>query len=159
MYYRRYNIYHPFLCHPANQTTCFASLSTKGKEHIEAINQMKIDFFTNVSHEFRTPLTLILGQLETLIQTDNLQNTIHNRLVRIYKNAWDMRRLISELLDFRKQEQGCVTLRVEEQELVEFIKQTCLPFIEYAHQKEINFKIDALTEHLPTWIDPLQMQK
>lgn len=120
---------------------------------------MKIDFFTNVSHEFRTPLTLILGQLETLIQTDNLQNTIHNRLVRIYKNAWDMRRLISELLDFRKQEQGCVTLRVEEQELVEFIKQTCLPFIEYAHQKEINFKIDALTEHLPTWIDPLQMQK
>lgn len=94
-----------------------------------------------------------------MIQTDNLQNAIHNRLVRIYKNAWDMRRLISELLDFRKQEQGCVTLRVEEQELVEFIKQTCLPFIEYAHQKEINFKIDALTEHVPIWIDPLQMQK
>lgn len=143
------------------QTRLRASLASaqKEKEHIEAINQMKIDFFTNVSHEFRTPLTLILGQLETLIQTDNLQNTIHNRLVRIYKNAWDMRRLISELLDFRKQEQGCVTLRVEEQELVEFIKQTCLPFIEYAHQKEINFKIDALTEHLPTWIDPLQMQK
>lgn len=120
---------------------------------------MKIDFFTNVSHEFRTPLTLILGQLEALIQTENLQNTVHNRLVRIYKNAWNMRRLISELLDFRKQEQGCVTLRVEEQELVEFIKQTCLPFIEYAHQKEINFKIDALTEHLSIWIDPLQMQK
>lgn len=143
------------------QTRLRASLASaqKEKEHIEAINQMKLDFFTNVSHEFRTPLTLILGQLEALIHTDNLQSTIHNRLVRIYKNAWDMRRLISELLDFRKQEQGCVTLRVEEQELVEFVKQTCLPFIEYAHQKDINFKVDALTEHLPVWIDPLQMQK
>ena len=150
-----------FLSFIIRQTKLRASLASaqKEKEHIEAINQMKIDFFTNVSHEFRTPLTLILGQLEALIQTENLQNTVHNRLVRIYKNAWNMRRLISELLDFRKQEQGCVTLRVEEQELVEFIKQTCLPFIEYAHQKEINFKIDALTEHLPIWIDPLQMQK
>lgn len=150
-----------FLSFVVRQTKLRASLASaqKEKEHIEAINQMRIDFFTNVSHEFRTPLTLILGQLEALIQTENLQNTVHNRLVRIYKNAWNMRRLISELLDFRKQEQGCVTLRVEEQELVEFIKQTCLPFIEYAHQKEINFKIDALTEHLPIWIDPLQMQK
>lgn len=150
-----------FLSFVVRQTKLRASLASaqKEKEHIEAINQMKIDFFTNVSHEFRTPLTLILGQLEALIQTENLQNAVHNRLVRIYKNAWNMRRLISELLDFRKQEQGCVTLRVEEQELVEFIKQTCLPFIEYAHQKEINFKIDALTEHLPIWIDPLQMQK
>lgn len=150
-----------FLSFIIRQTKLRASLASaqKEKEHIEAIYQMKIDFFTNVSHEFRTPLTLILGQLEALIQTENLQNTVHNRLVRIYKNAWNMRRLISELLDFRKQEQGCVTLRVEEQELVEFIKQTCLPFIEYAHQKEINFKIDALTEHLPIWIDPLQMQK
>lgn len=150
-----------FLSFVVRQTKLRASLASaqKEKEHIEAINQMKIDFFTNVSHEFRTPLTLILGQLEALIQTENLQNTVHNRLVRIYKNAWNMRRLISELLDFRKQEQGCVTLRVEEQELVEFIKQTCLPFIEYAHQKEINFKIDALTEHLSIWIDPLQMQK
>ena len=150
-----------FLSFVVRQTKLRASLASaqKEKEHIEAINQMKIDFFTNVSHEFRTPLTLILGQLEALIQTENLQNTVHNRLVRIYKNAWNMRRFISELLDFRKQEQGCVTLRVEEQELVEFIKQTCLPFIEYAHQKEINFKIDALTEHLSIWIDPLQMQK
>ena len=83
------------------------------KQYIEEMNQSKLRFFTNISHEFRTPLTLILGQIEVLMQMD-LGTTIYNRIQRIYKNAWHMRNLISELLDFRKQEQGYLKLRVEE---------------------------------------------
>lgn len=131
----------------------------KEKAHIEEINRMKINFFTNISHEFRTPLTLILGQLDALIQTDGLTNNLHNKLLRIYKNAWDMLKLISELLDFRKHEQGCVQLNAEEQDLVSFTRQVCHPFTEYARQKGISFRFNAQMETLPVWIDPLQMQK
>ena len=67
----------------------------KEKERIEELNQVKLRFFTNISHEFRTPLTLILGQIEVLMQMD-LGTTVYNRIQRIYKNAWHMRNLISE---------------------------------------------------------------
>lgn len=106
----------------------------KEKERIEELNQVKLRFFTNISHEFRTPLTLILGQIEVLMQMD-LGTTVYNRIQRIYKNAWHMRNLISELLDFRKQEQGYLKLRVEEQNLVTFTRQIYMCFYEYAQKR------------------------
>lgn len=129
------------------------------KRHIEEINQLKINFFTNVSHEFRTPLTLILGQLETLIQTDEIGNSVRNKLSRIYRNALEMRRLISELMDFRKQEQGGLALKVRALDLTDFIRKACQPFSEYAREKEINMKVKAQSEPLTAWIDPVQMKK
>ena len=82
----------------------------KEKERIKEMNQVKLRFFTNISHEFRTPLTLIIGQIENLLQLNKLSPSMYNRLLRIYKNASHMRTLISELLDFRKQEQGYLKL-------------------------------------------------
>lgn len=144
-----------------HQTRLYASLNLakKEKKHIEEMNRMKIDFFTNVSHEFKTPLTLILGQLETLIQSDNVSNPIHNKLLRIYKNAAGMRRLISELMDFHTQERGRIKLKAEGMDFVEFMRQTCQPFTEYARQKDIGFRFNALTDHFTVWLDPIQMQK
>ena len=112
-----------------------------------------------MSHEFRTPLTLILGQLETLIQTDEIGNSVRNKLSRIYRNALEMRRLISELMDFRKQEQGGLALKVRALDLTDFIRKACQPFSEYAREKEINMKVKAQSEPLTAWIDPVQMKK
>ena len=86
------------------------------------MNQVKLRFFTNISHEFRTPLTLIIGQIENLLQLNKLSPSMYNRLLRIYKNASHMRTLISELLDFRKQEQGYLKLKVECRDIVAFTK-------------------------------------
>ena len=130
----------------------------KEKERIEELNQVKLRFFTNISHEFRTPLTLILGQIEVLMQMD-LGTTIYNRILRIYKNAWYMRNLISELLDFRKQEQGYLKLRVEEQNLVTFTRQIYMCFYEYAQKKEITYRFDSVEETISVWFDPIQLQK
>ena len=128
----------------------------KEKERIEELNQVKLRFFTNISHEFRTPLTLILGQIEVLMQMD-LGTTVYNRIQRIYKNAWHMRNLISELLDFRKQEQGYLKLRVEEQNLVTFTRQIYMCFYEYAQKKEITYRF--VEETISVWFDPIQLQK
>ena len=143
---------------------CLAALRSsleferKEKERIEELNQVKLRFFTNISHEFRTPLTLILGQIEVLMQMD-LGTTIYNRIQRIYKNAWHMRNLISELLDFRKQEQGYLKLRVEEQNLVTFTRQIYMCFYEYAQKKEITYRFDSVEETISVWFDPIQLQK
>ena len=130
----------------------------KEKERIEELNQVKLRFFTNISHEFRTPLTLILGQIEVLMQMD-LGTTIYNRILRIYKNAWHMRNLISELLDFRKQEQGYLKLKVEEQNLVAFTRQIYMCFYEYAQKKEITYRFDNVEETISVWFDSKQLQK
>lgn len=131
----------------------------KEKERIEELNQIKLRFFTNISHEFRTPLTLILGQIEVLMQMDKLGPAVYNRILRIYKNAWHMRSLISELLDFRKQEQGYLKLKVEEQDLVAFTRQIYLCFNEHSQKKSINYRFDHVGEVITVWFDPMQLQK
>ncbi len=131
----------------------------KEKERMEELNQTKLRFFTNISHEFRTPLTLILGQIEVLMQMDKLGPAVYNRILRIYKNAWHMRNLISELLDFRKQEQGYLKLKVEEQNLVAFTRQIYMCFYEYSQKKGINYRFEPVEESILVWFDPVQLQK
>ena len=81
-------------------------------QDVEALNQSKLRFFTNISHEFRTPLTLIVSQVETLMQLQNFTPTIYNKILSIYQNSIQLRELITELLDFRKQEQGHMKVKV-----------------------------------------------
>ena len=76
------------------------------KERNEELNQAKLRFFTNISHEFRTPLTLIISQIDMLFQSSSLPPTLYNRIIKISKNANRMRNMISELLEFRKLEQN-----------------------------------------------------
>lgn len=131
----------------------------KEKERIEEMNQIKLRFFTNISHEFRTPLTLILGQIEALMQSDKLGTSVYNRILRIYKNAWHLRNLISELLDFRKQEQGYLKLKVEERDLTGFCRQVYTSFCEYAQRKGVTYHFDYVEETIPVWFDAVQLQK
>lgn len=91
---------------------------------VEALNQSKLRFFTNISHEFRTPLTLIVAQVETLMQLQNFTPAIYNKVLGIYKNSIQLRELITELLDFRKQEQGHMKIKVSPHNIVNFLYET-----------------------------------
>ena len=93
-------------------------------EDLEALNQSKLRFFTNISHEFRTPLTLIVGQVETLLQVQTFTPNIYNKVLGIYKNSLQLRELITELLDFRKQEQGHMKIKVINNLLSNALKHT-----------------------------------
>lgn len=99
---------------------------------VEALNQSKLRFFTNISHEFRTPLTLIVAQVETLMQLQNFTPAIYNKVLGIYKNSIQLRELITELLDFRKQEQGHMKIKVSPHNIVNFLYENYLLFLEYA---------------------------
>lgn len=126
---------------------------------VEALNQSKLRFFTNISHEFRTPLTLIVAQVETLLQAQNFTPTLYNKVLGIYKNTLQLRELISELLDFRKQEQGHMKIKVCQHNIVDFLYENYLLFREYAASRQINLQFEKECEQLEVWYDQKQMQK
>lgn len=134
-------------------------LERKEKEAIEEVNQAKLQFFSNISHEFRTPLTLIISQIELLLQSSSLAPSIYNKLLKVHRNTHHMRNLISELLDFRKLEQGHVKLKVYEQNIIPFVKEIYLSFYEYASSRSITYTFTAPEEQILCWFDPKQMQK
>lgn len=131
----------------------------KRAEDIESLNQSKLRFFTNISHEFRTPLTMIVAQIETLLQTQNFTPVIYNKVLSIYKNSIQLRELITELLDFRKQEQGHMKIKVSQHNIVSFLYENYLLFTEYAETKEIHFDFEKSEEDIEVWYDERQMQK
>lgn len=134
-------------------------LERQEKEQIENLNQAKLQFFSNISHEFRTPLTLIISQIELLLQSSSLVPAVYNKILKIYKNTYQMRNLITELLDFRKLEQGHVTLKICEQDIVSFLKEIYLSFYEYADTHSIRYQFTSSQEKIACWFDARQMQK
>ena len=129
------------------------------KEHNEVVNQSKLKFFTNISHEFRTPLTLIMGQLEMLMQSSKIGPAIYNSIVNVHNNAVKMNLLISELLDFRKQEQGYKKLKVSEYDIVEYIREIFVSFQEFAKFREIELTFSTNREKIPLMFDYTELQK
>ena len=131
----------------------------KEKEHIEWLNQSKLRFFTNISHEFRTPLTLIISQIESLLQSTSLQNSLYSRMLSIHKNAHRMGKLINELLDFRKQEQGFLQIKVSNQDIIKFLDEIVLTFKEYADHRRIVLLFNHDEPGIPMWFDMNQLEK
>lgn len=132
----------------------------KEKERIEELNKVKLQFFTNISHEFRTPLTLMVGQLELLMEDRDLSLSFKRKMSRIYKNTIHMRNLITELLDFRKQEQGYLKLAVGEHDMIAFLQDLYDDFKDYAVVHQIKYEyIYPQNEVVKVWFDAVQLQK
>lgn len=108
------------------------------KQRIDSINQGKLRFFTNISHEFRTPLTLIAGPLERIIERNtDPGNTRY--LSAIQNNTKRLLNLVDQLITFRQAEQGYVSLNPSLKSVGNFIYPVAEAFEDYAIQKNINF--------------------
>lgn len=106
------------------------------------LDLMKIKFFTNVSHEFRTPLSLILLPIDNLIRTiTNLDQ--HSQLVTIKTNGKRLLNLVNQLLDFRKMEYNELKLSLKPGDIIKFIKEASTSFTDIAQQKRIEFVIES----------------
>lgn len=129
------------------------------KQHIEEMNQSKLRFFTNISHEIRTPITLILGQVDLLLNSGKLSTYAYSKLLNIHKNAGNLKSLITELLDFRKQEQGLLKLRISQFDLCALMKEHYVLFKELAANRNISFALHTDCEQCSMWGDRMQIQK
>ena len=118
------------------------------KAQEEELNQMKFRFFTNISHEFRTPLTLIITPLESLIKEVGDVN-LKKKLQLIYRNSKELLYLVNQLLDFRRLEIQGEKLFLVKGNIVEFVHSVKSSFDNLAQEEKIFFEIeDKITEEL-----------
>ncbi|MEO7989917.1 MAG: two-component regulator propeller domain-containing protein [Chryseolinea sp.] len=129
------------------------------RESMEKLNQTKLQFFTNVSHEFRTPLTLILGPIQDLIDGKGRGKEERDKLLTINNNANRLLRLADQLLDFRKVESGNLKLEVSKANIVKFIQEIKLSFDAMAANLKIDFSLTASSHVINAWFDPDQFEK
>lgn len=130
-------------------------LRQKWQNELE-LDKLKLQFFTNISHEFRTPLTLILGPLENLIQQKNSHEI---PLKMIKNNAIKLQQLINQLLDIRKLEQGINVIEPEPGDIVNFTKKMVAMFSPLAEQKNYNLTFQSDQETLIFNFDKEKLEK
>ncbi|MDR0541352.1 MAG: response regulator, partial [Dysgonamonadaceae bacterium] len=128
------------------------------KKKQEELIQTKLRFFTNIGHEFRTPLTLIMTPLRTLIGqlTDD---KLKQKLSSIYRNAEDMLGLINQLLDFRKLEMDGENLKLSCNDFVKFTHYVYSAFKDIAGNKSIQFTFESDVRQLFMFFDKNKVRK
>lgn len=131
------------------------------KEKIEELAQMKLQFFTNISHEFRTPLTLIIGPLDRLIasRAEMTEKQITKNLSVIKGNASVLLKLINQLVDFRKLEQGKMTLNAAHGNIVPFLHNIYSAFKQFADAKSIQYHFSPDNPKIELWFDEYVLER
>ncbi len=120
------------------------------------LNEVKLQFFTNISHEIRTPLTLIIAPLEDILKLDLPQKVITNlRIIR--QNANRMLQLTNQILDFRKIQNHKMTLKVSEINIAGFTQSVYESFIPLAEHKHINYTFIHNNTVDNVWVDPSKL--
>ena len=120
------------------------------------INEVKLQFFTNIAHEIRTPLTLIVSPLDELLKNE-LPTEINSQLLIIKRNANRILLLVNQLLDFRKVQNKKMYLKVSETDLGLLVSQVADSFKLLAEHKNIAYSIDIQPNMQSIWVDAAEM--
>lgn len=134
-------------------------LESKIRENNQELYQRKLNFFTNISHEIKTPLTLILSPLEKLLDSNNGNNRLQNQLMLMKRNGEHLVRLINQLLDFRKFDSGNMELRAAEGNIVRFIREVTFAFHSYANHLNIDLTVKSSQKSIRVWFDRDMFEK
>ncbi len=125
---------------------------------LQELDKLKSRFFANISHEFRTPLTLILGQIDS-VMSENIDVKEKEKLQVANRNAKRLLVLINQLLDLSKLESGGMDLNAEQHNIVSFLKSLFYSFESLAESRKITLKFSSEYENIPVVFDPDKMEK
>jgi signal transduction histidine kinase/ligand-binding sensor domain-containing protein/AraC-like DNA-binding protein len=129
------------------------------REKDHELYHRKLNFFTNISHEIKTPLTLILAPLDKLLTQSEGNNRIQHQVMLMKRNGERLVRLINQLLDFRKFESGNMQLRAAEGNIVRFTKEVVFAFDAYASHLDIKLEVLADKKSIRVWFDRDKFEK
>lgn len=130
----------------------------KEAARIHEMDLLKIKFLTNLSHEFRTPISLILGPVTTLLQQQKNEPAV-GQLHMIKRNGKRLLNLVNQLLDFRKMEEHELRLNATEGELVSFILEAADSFRDLSERKNIPFTVEAQPDNFHTLFDHDKLER
>lgn len=128
------------------------------KEQERRVNKMNMDFFANVSHEFRTPLTMIAGPVKQLLE-ENSDESAHKSLGIIERNVHRMLRLVNQMLDFNKLENDTLKLKVSKVDVIPYLEDLVDTFRQTAESKDITLEVRGLQENCELWVDEDKLDK
>jgi signal transduction histidine kinase/DNA-binding response OmpR family regulator/ligand-binding sensor domain-containing protein len=128
-------------------------------QKVEEIHNMRLQFFTNISHEFKTPLTLILSPLDKIISGEYSEQQFPKFLSLMKSNADRLLHLINELMDFRKVESGVTKLQVKNTNVISLTKGIISGFESMSDQKGVKLSFDSNLDSRDIWIDPRIYEK
>ncbi|MDO4496827.1 MAG: response regulator, partial [Bacteroidales bacterium] len=133
--------------------------SQREKEQEHRINQMNMNFFANVSHEFRTPLTVISGPIGQLCQDPTIGGEQHKLLKVVNRSVTRMLQLVNQMMDFHKLDEDSLCLEVRRQDMVGLLKQVAEFFSVNARDKNITFRTHGLEDVFVAWTDLDKLEK
>ena len=125
----------------------------------EELSEYKMLFFTNISHEFRTPLTIIRSSIDRIAGMDSLPNDLKQPVASLQLSTQRMLRLINQLLEFRMAQKGNLKLQVEETDIVAFTREIYYNFSSLAEHKKLQFEFHMSAKSLTIPIDRQHMDK
>lgn len=131
----------------------------RANSSLEQATAQKLQFFTNVSHEMRTPLTLILSPLNKISRETPSDSPLAEDIHIMEKNAARLKRVIDQLLDFRKIESNKMTLCFTPVDLNSFLAEVKSCFDKLAEERHIRYTFDAEVAEAPAWVDADKIEK
>lgn len=134
-------------------------LANMEKEKTEELNRVKMDFFTAVSHDLKTPLSLIVAPLKWLKQHSSLSEDDSKRLDTAINNAQKMVGIINELVTFNKMQSGNQQLYLQQGNPLDFIQNAASLFTEGAHEKGVSLIINCENNGEEVWFSPLYVER
>lgn len=127
--------------------------------HLAELNQMKLQFFANISHEFRTPLSLIISPVENLFAHALNNKEIKYQLELIYKNANRLFRLVNEIMYFYKAVDSKLSISVQYGDIAKFTEELSHNFHDESLRRQITFNFIAKPHSIEAWFDPEKYEK
>ncbi|MBE7172655.1 MAG: response regulator [Williamsia sp.] len=125
----------------------------------DELHRAKLNFFTNISHEIRTHLTLIMVPVDKMLEADKTDRFLNQQLTNIKENASRLLKLVSELMDFRKAETRHLTLHIARQNLIPFLQEIYGSFQDLSLAKNIKISFVHDRENVPVYFDKGQLEK
>lgn len=129
------------------------------QKEVEEVNKLKLQFFTNISHDFKTPITLILNPLEEILENAKDNFLLRPKLKLIERNANYLLRLVNQLMEFRKIEVGETKLAATKANIINFVREITFSFRSLAEKKNIELSFESQLYASEVWFDWDKLEK
>lgn len=129
------------------------------QQQAEEFHQAKMRMFTNFSHELRTPLMLIVPPLQKLLQRQDFNLDVRNKLNLIYNNSQRLMLLVNQLMDLRKNQEGKMQLKIAKDDMCSFLREMYFAFNQIASAKGLDFRFSCGSDSIIAWFDKSLFEK